>query len=322
MDSRERTFRTLAFEEPDRVPIDFWATSGFRRKLESALNISYRDFLDANDDDLRYIPGPSDIGPPLRRFSAGSQEDIWGVRRKAVTLRVGDAIEAYREVAECPLASATTLEEIESYDHWPSPDWFDYGEIEAQCEEIRKRRRVVVFMGDRLNRIAQLKPAMYVRGVEQILMDIIVNPEIAEAVFGRIADFYAEYARYTFEAAEGDIDIFFTGDDIGNSGPMAEEVTISRAFREVGPVNNLTGKGFMAFPYARVEDSNSQTGTIKGRNICLSELVVNVVEIQSDGLGRYQIGIGHRYPLATAYLLHFLDLDTGDAGQHCRLFRV
>ena len=70
-------------------------------------------------------------------------------------------------------------------------------------------------MGDRLNRCAQLKPAMYVRGVEQILIDIALKADIAKAVFRKIADFYAEYARRTLQAAEGNIDIFFTGDDFG-----------------------------------------------------------------------------------------------------------
>lgn len=221
MDSRERTFRALAFEEPDRVPIDFWATSGFRRKLESALNISYQGFLDANDVDLRYIPGPSYIGPPLRRFSDGSEEDIWGVRRKTVTLRMGNDTDTYREVVEFPLALATTAEEVHRYGHWPSPDWFDYSGIEAQCEEIRRQGRVVVFMGDRLNRIAQLKPAMYLRGTEQIFLDMGLNPEIAAAIFYRIRRFYSAYAERIFASARGKLDIVLTGDDFGGqNGPL------------------------------------------------------------------------------------------------------
>jgi len=72
-----------------------------------------------------------------------------------------------------------------------------------------------------MNRCAQLKPAMYVRGVEQILLDLVLNPEIAEHLFARIAEFYTEYARRTFEAAGGGIDIFFTGDDFGTqNGPF------------------------------------------------------------------------------------------------------
>jgi len=81
-------------------------------------------------------------------------------------------------------------------------------------------------MGDRLNRCAQLKPAMYVRGPEQIFIDAALNPDLAKAIFRRITDFYSEYLSRTLEAAEGDIDIVFTGDDFGtqNSTFMSEEM--------------------------------------------------------------------------------------------------
>ena len=216
MNSRERVFRTLSFQEPDRAPIDLWMSKGFRKKLFGAVGASEEAFLDRHDVDLRYIEGPRYVGPPLREFADGSSEDIWGVRRKAVTVQMAGGTESYEEVAESPLGSAETVEQIDSYDHWPSADWFDYSGIEAQCEAIRGRERVVVFQGDRMNRVAQLKPAMYIRGIEQILADMALDPEIAEAVFGKIRGFYRAYAERIFEAARGKIDIILTGDDFGS----------------------------------------------------------------------------------------------------------
>ncbi len=221
MNSRERVFLALNFEEPDRVPIDFWMSKGFKRKLESALKISEETFLDSHDVDIRYIEGPAYVGPPPQRFSDGTKEDIWGVRRKTVTLQIGDAVETYKEVVESPLASAKTVEDINNYKHWPRPDWFDYSSIEAQCGEIRKKERVVVFMGDRLNRIAQLKPAMYLRGTEEIFLDMGLNPGIAKAIFSNIRNFYCSYAERIFEAAKGKLDIMLMGDDFGSqNGPL------------------------------------------------------------------------------------------------------
>ena len=221
MDSRERTFMALALEEPDRVPIDVWMSSGFARKLEASLGPAAGDFLDAHDVDLRYIAGPAYIGPPLERFADGSDRDIWGVRRARVVVATGDGQESYREVVESPLAAATRIEEVEGYGHWPAPDWFDYSDIRRQCEAIRRAGRVAVFMGDRLNRMAQLKPAMYLRGVEAILMDLQLSPDIAHAILSRIRRFYCAYAERIFEAAEGKLDILLTGDDFGTqAGPM------------------------------------------------------------------------------------------------------
>ncbi|HID11310.1 MAG TPA: hypothetical protein EYP17_08435 [Candidatus Latescibacteria bacterium] len=221
MDSRERVLLALDHEEPDRVPVDLWSSKGFDRKVEALLGLSKEDLLDLYDVDLRYIEGPRYVGPPLRRLPDGSEEDLWGVPRVRVAVGEGLERETYREVVSPPLASARTVEEIHSYLRWPSPDWFDYTPIKGQCEEVHRKGRAAVFMGDRLNRIAQLKPAMYLRGVEQIFVDMALSPEIAHTIFSHIRDFYLEYEGCILEAADGELDILLTGDDFGSqSGPL------------------------------------------------------------------------------------------------------
>jgi len=222
MDSRERTFLALNHEEPDRVPIDFWSSRCLDAKLEKALGTSREAFLDANDVDLRYIQGPRYIGPPLAADADGATIDIWGVRRRKVAVELADGgREVYSELKESPLAGAKTAKEIEAYGHWPSPDWFDYAPVADQCRRIREAGRVTVFVGDRMNRVAQLKPAMYLRGMDRILMDMALEPEIAAAILGRIRAFYLVYAERILEAAGGLLDIFLMGDDFGmQQGPL------------------------------------------------------------------------------------------------------
>lgn len=237
MDSRERTFLALDHEEPDRIPVDFWASRGCKQKLHVELGLSFAEYLDKHDIDLRYIEGPKYLGPPLETGQEGACIDIWGVPRRTVELEVGEAVEYYAEVVESPLSKASCVKDIEDYGHWPSPDWFDYGVIEKQCDEIREKGRVVVFMGDRLNRIAQLKPAMYLSGVETIMMGMIMHPDAAQALFGRIKGFYLEYTERILEAANGKIDIVATGDDFGSQNgllvsPGMWEEFIEQGFRE------------------------------------------------------------------------------------------
>ncbi|NIA14309.1 MAG: hypothetical protein GWP08_09515 [Nitrospiraceae bacterium] len=221
MNSIERTLTALDFQQPDRVPIDVWLSNGFKKRAGLAEAEAMAAFLDAHDVDLRYIEGPRYAGPPLRDEPDGSSEDIWGVGRRAIVASVQGGEEQYREVAASPLASAESPEDVDNYGHWPSPDWFDYSGIEAQCEAARRGGRVVVFVGDRMNRVAQLKPAMYIRGMEQILMDMGLNPEVAHAIFARIRAFYLAYAERIFEAANGKLDILLMGDDFGTQrGPM------------------------------------------------------------------------------------------------------
>ncbi len=216
MNSRERTFLALQHQAGDRIPIDFWASRSMKRKLERALGLSYEQFLDLYDVDLRYIPGPEYTGPPL-----AVDRDIWGVKRTTIDVDVPGGTESYQEVAESPLAAMDSVEQIERYAHWPSPDVFDYGVVEAQCDAIRAEGRVVVLMGDRLNRVAQLKPAMYLRGLENTFIDLAVRPEITRAILGKIKAFYLAYLERILEAARAKIDIVLTGDDFGSQkGPL------------------------------------------------------------------------------------------------------
>lgn len=226
MNSRDRTFLALEHRSGDRIPVDFWATTTVARNLETRLGKSYAQFLDDCDVDLRYIDGPAYIGPPLRPGT-----DIWGVERAAVA--AGQS-ESYSEATRAPLADAESPEDIEAYRHWPDPDMFDYGVVKEQCDAIRRENRVVVFMGDRLNRVAQLKPAMYLRGTENIFVDLAANGNIVEAIFRKIREFYLAYLDRILRAADGRIDIVLTGDDFGAQNGLLVSADMWRKFLKPG----------------------------------------------------------------------------------------
>jgi uroporphyrinogen decarboxylase len=229
VDSRERTFLALERRAGDRIPIDFWASGSMIARIESELGLPYKPFLDRYDVDLRYIAGPTYTGPPLE-----DGRDIWGVKRTRIEVAVPGGTESYSEVAESPLAGMEHLAQIERYAGWPSPDDFDYGVVEGQCDAIRNEGRVAVFMGDRLNRVAQLKPAMYLRGIEQTFADLVLRPEIAEALLGKVRAFYLAYLARILEAARGKIDIVLTGDDFGSQKGLLISPSAWRAYLRPG----------------------------------------------------------------------------------------
>lgn len=214
MTGKERALAALRHEEPDRVPIDYWATREADTNICTALGLSSRQqILDHFGVDFHYIPGPTYIGPPLRRIDEQTDVDLWGVPRRRAVAGEGRKAQSYENVVSHPLANAQTVADVLDYPHWPSPDWFDYPVIAEQCRQADGR--CVMFMGDRLNRIAQLKPAMYLRGIEQILVDMMAEPEIFQAIVGKIAGFYTEYLQRILDAARGGIDVVVTGDDFG-----------------------------------------------------------------------------------------------------------
>lgn len=216
MNALERFKLCMDHSEPDRVPIDYWASSEINRRLMERYGFSTQEeLLQHFDVDFRYIEGPKYVGPDFAVHEDGSVEDHWGTPRIRVEVGSGDKKGAYQEVTRFPLAGAESVEEIRDYPKWPSPDWFDYSVVAEQVAEARKTGKVVVFMGDRMNRCAQLKPAMYLRGFEQIMLDMSLYPDIADYVYQRVSEFYLEYARRTFEVAGDGLDVFFMGDDFG-----------------------------------------------------------------------------------------------------------
>jgi uroporphyrinogen decarboxylase len=229
MNSRERTFLALEHKIGDRIPIDFWTTSSVAQHLVARFGKPYKEILDDFDVDLRYIEGPEYIGPSLKPGT-----DIWGVERMTVVTGSSQQSESYAEVKKPPLSEAISPEDIDAYGHWPDPDMFDYSVIEEQCDAILEDERVVVFMGDRLNRVAQLKPAMYLRGTGHIFLDLGAHPEIARAIFKRIRKFYLAYLENILQVAKGKIDIVLTGDDFGAQNTLLTSPTMWREFFKPG----------------------------------------------------------------------------------------
>jgi uroporphyrinogen decarboxylase len=232
MGSRDRVLVSLSHREPDRVPIDLWATRQVRERLVRELETGTEEgLLDALGVDFRVIRGPSLVGLELERFPDGSYRDLWGVVRRPVSFGSGESRGTYNEVKFSPLAEMTTVEQIDEHP-WPSADWWDYSHVRDDC--LAQEGRCVVFAGDRLDRTAQLKTAMYMRGMARIFRDLRSNPEIARAIFKHIVDYFLEYNARVFEAADGLIDIFMMGDDFGTQRGLMMPVPLWREYFEEG----------------------------------------------------------------------------------------
>jgi len=173
MDSRERVTLALAHKEPDRGPIDYWASPEINAQLLNLFGFSTQeDILRHFDVDFRYIDGSKYIGPDLKIHEDGSIEDHWGVLRLNVTVGSEETSLTYKEVANFPFEKAQTLEEIRNYPKWPNPYFFDYTCVREQVAKAQQTGIIVIFMGDRMHWCSQLKTAMYLRGIEQILFEM------------------------------------------------------------------------------------------------------------------------------------------------------
>ena len=222
--------------QADRIPVDYWAVDPVTDRLIEHYRIGDSEqLLRLLNVDLRYVMGPSFAGQQLRVHDDGLIEDHWGVMRKAMTVSGADKhgrewTWTYKHLHASPLAHCDTAEQIERYEHWPTADMWDYSKVKDECLAAARTGCAVVSGGDRLDRTAQLKPAMYLRGVEQIMEDLVLQPELAQCLIEHIAEYYLAYNQRVFEAADGRIDIFFMGDDMGTQHGLWVGIDMYRKF--------------------------------------------------------------------------------------------
>ena len=187
MTPRQRVLAVLAKRQPDRIVTDYWTTPEF----DAALKVH----LGCDDDESLcrrlHIDRPLTVSPrPLRAHHQQDPEaDRWGIRYQHIDYGSG----AYDEVAHQPLASATSVQQVHDF-VWPSPDDFDYSTVTESIERSDGYRAI---------RAGAYEPFLLyckMRGLEQSYEDLILHPEIADAILGHLFDFHYEHNRRIFEA--------------------------------------------------------------------------------------------------------------------------
>ena len=222
MTSRERVISAFERRGYDRIPIKHEGTPEINRMLMKHFGLSNNEQLSrVLGDDFRYIE-PVYCGPELRRFPDGSVEGYFGERYKYATFEGGQ----YLESCYKPFEGVLTLDKLDR-SHFPSANWFDYSTIAQQARQVRQAGFAVCCgtAGDMdfINSIAR------VRGMEQVLMDLIDdNPVYLEILDARFK-FYYRMHENMLKAAGGLIDFTHIGEDLGSqNGPMISKAVFER----------------------------------------------------------------------------------------------
>ena len=204
MNSRDRVLTAVALEQPDRVPVDLWALPPVTFQLQDHFRVEKDEAVwKALGVDLRSV-WPDYIGPEHRVFSDGSWIDWWGIHKKMMG--------PFDEIVDYPLAGFNSVEEIEQYS-WPDPAWFDYQGLQRKCDQFEDYALVIRDPGPYTPCV--LRVAMYLRSMDRFMLDLALNPEIAQAILKRIAQFYLELSRRILESVGDRTDIFCIADDMG-----------------------------------------------------------------------------------------------------------
>jgi len=208
MTPRQRWLALLEGKPADRIPTDYQATDEVTARLLKDLGCDDEESLwrKLHIDCRKFVEPvwrrPGDCEDP--------KADMWGIRYRSVDYGTG----AYDEPEFMPLANVDSVEEVHAH-RWPDPDEFDYGPITRAVESVDGYRPI---------HAGCYEPFLlygYLRGLETAFADLALQSEIAEAILGRILDFYYEHHRRIFEAGAGRIDLTFVAEDLGaQTGPL------------------------------------------------------------------------------------------------------
>lgn len=211
MTSKERVLMALANKSSDRPPCEYHGTPEVDEKLKAYFQTASMDIvLEKLGVDLRYIDAPY-IGPELRTWSDGRFENYWGQIRKPVENEAG----IYNEAVEFPYAEFKTVEDVDNF-RWPKAEWFDYSNVEKDCDKYKEYAVVFGAQGN----MDLINGTAYGRGVEQVIYDIALEDPIGFACMEKRFQCCFQRSEKALKAANSKIDIFFIGDDYGTQNGL------------------------------------------------------------------------------------------------------
>jgi uroporphyrinogen decarboxylase len=232
MTSRERVLAALRHEEPDRVPIILGVSNatGIKmhpyRQLKALLGVTAEDrylyewpelgTAAVDEQTMRRlhsdVRGVLDLEPEAVRARNAEREphspciDSWGSGQKET--QPGQWFPGVH-----PLASATSIQEIEDY---PWPDMTDptrVAHVAAQAARIAKENEHAIMATPWL--LFPLERAFAMQGMDRFLLNMVAHAEFAEALLWRIEELCKTLMGQFLEAIGENIDIIKIGDDLG-----------------------------------------------------------------------------------------------------------
>lgn len=224
MSSKERVLTAFACQEPDRVPINYFANPGIDGRLKAHFGLAPDDhegLRRALGVDFRSVSAPY-IGPPLHAELPGRRvHPLWGFHTRYIEHESG----AYWDYCDFPLKDA----DEEAVANWPmpSPDDYDYSQVAEACDRYSAYAiNGAAGYGDIINANG------FLRGMEQTLIDLVTDNPAGLLLADRRMNILVEVTRRNLEAARGKIDFLWLGEDLGTQlGPMISLTTFRKHIR-------------------------------------------------------------------------------------------
>ena len=135
----------------------------------------------------------------------GRLHDIWGVQYQVEEHAFG----RYEGIADWVLAGATSASDLKDYP-WPSPDWWDFSALPAMIDRLQQDGPYHV----RFRLGSFFEQAWALRGLEQFMLDIVIDPSIPAYIMDRILEVMLKNLKTVLDLAGDRLDMVYTYDDV------------------------------------------------------------------------------------------------------------
>ncbi|HEY3418524.1 MAG TPA: uroporphyrinogen decarboxylase family protein [Armatimonadota bacterium] len=213
MQSRARLLTAMRRDIPDRIPYTFEATGECAENLRAYIGLSSTEELANFFGCDRFGSVSNLLGESHIIWNHGGEQPdgsrttLWGTPLKRVEYSTG----AYWEYDIPPLAHMETVAEIDAYP-WPDPDKVEFIPLPEESDWQETRETMVIGEG---SFIGPFGIAWQVRGMEGLMIDMLADPEMAEAIVARIEAFTLPLLERFLRTYPGAVDYVSCGDDFG-----------------------------------------------------------------------------------------------------------
>ncbi len=218
-----RKVKALAgIEEPDRYIYD-WPELGTALPGEAGLERLHADVRGVHDRFPAWVYERNQSREPRSPYI-----DSWGSGAKEI--RPG---EWYPGVH--PLASATTVEEIDAYDGWPDmDDPSRFAHIAEEAARLAAEDRYAIMATPWL--LFPFERAFAMQGMDTFLLNMAMHPDFAVALLRKHLDLCKTLMGHVLDELGDHVDIIKIGDDLGSQEGL---LMSPQMYREMlAPIHN------------------------------------------------------------------------------------
>ena len=227
MNHRDRVITALNHEQPDRCPMQMSFTPEFAKRLENDLQLKktrhnphgkgnkYEIEINLDQDMLL-----TSVGWANSYYQESDEYiDEWGIKWKTVEYNTKFGKGKYTEIVDHPLKNDQDIDSYRAPD--PMRDVL-YIDAEKLLQQYRDEYWIV---GVTVTTI--FETAWALRGLERLLMDFAIQPELAEKIINIPFTYHLAAAKKLVELG---VDMIWTGDDIGTQQSMIMSPNMWRSF--------------------------------------------------------------------------------------------